>query len=671
MNVEQRNPMSPRITNYRADVDGLRAVAVGAVLLFHAFPGLFPGGYVGVDIFFVISGFLITGILLSEIEQDRFSVLRFYVRRARRLFPALFLVLFTVLVIGWMAMLPSEFQALGKHVFGGAVFVSNILLWREVSYFDVASELKPLLHLWSLGVEEQYYLMWPLFLLVLARSPRCFWLAAVSLGLLTFITNVILIDRSPSSAFYLPVTRLWELVAGGLLAFGLKQLAAKTTGNGQQGVQGRGTWARWLPHAISVAGMLLVFYSIMMLDQQTEFPGWAALVPTAGAILVIAAGPFAVMNWYLLSSSLAVWGGLISYPLYLWHWPILAFARIVLGKDLSAALASALIVLSVALAWMTYRVLEFPFRSQQYGVRASRDAMVLWVLILLLGVAGVAAWMTWLKPRSNESPAVQRLDEAQADFEHTRNQLIPGDRPERVLFIGDSHMQQYLPRIEKIARDRVAPMYTLQFKTEAGCAPLSGIERKSIRCLRFVDEAFAAARDASTKTILIAASWYGFSIRDDYYRADDPNRAPLNPFAAGNHWIFERWADELRQLKDAGKRIVLVASSPRGSLVAPARLIDRRNLRWEALEPANISREILYSLVEPVDTTIFVVAREIGAEIVEPFDWLCDAAVCATRDAAGRPIYSDESHLRASFVRDRLTMLDRFVYITDEQGPRH
>src|SRR5882757_11390046 len=204
---------------YRPDIDGLRAIAVGAVLGFHAFPGSFPGGFTGVDIFFVISGFLISGIILEELQAGTFTFGQFYARRIRRIFPALGLVLAATLLLGWLSLSPYDYEQLGGHVAAGAGFVSNLLLFHESGYFDTDSALKPLLHLWSLGVEEQYYLVWPLLLFVLRKHMhRIFWLIlGVAVG--SFVLNILLVHRQPSAAFYLPATRFWELMIGSIAAY--------------------------------------------------------------------------------------------------------------------------------------------------------------------------------------------------------------------------------------------------------------------------------------------------------------------------------------------------------------------------------------------------------------------------------------------------------------------
>src|SRR5262245_40012984 len=302
---------SPQLSHgYRPDVDGLRAVAVLAVLAYHAFPSLAPGGFAGVDVFFVISGYLITGIILDDLERGRFTYRNFYWRRIRRIFPALILVLVACLALGWLVLLPDEYAQLGKHVAAGAGVVSNIALWREAGYFDSAAELKPLLHLWSLGVEEQYYLAWPLLLLLFRRHMG--WMI-VALGAASFALNIWMVGTHPTAAFYLPFTRFWELLAGSYLAFAVRKENPS-------------------PY-FSMVGAGLIVLGFILLEPQKAFPGWWALLPVLGAALLIRAGPQGWVNRRVLAHPAMVFVGLISYPLYLWHWPLLTYARIVHGGE--------------------------------------------------------------------------------------------------------------------------------------------------------------------------------------------------------------------------------------------------------------------------------------------------------------------------------------------------
>jgi peptidoglycan/LPS O-acetylase OafA/YrhL len=311
---------------YRRDIDGMRAVAVVAVIAFHAFPSSLKGGFIGVDIFFVISGFLISSILFSGLERNKFSFAEFYIRRAKRIFPSLSLMLIGCLVFGWFALLADEYRLLGKHVFAGAGFVSNWLLLSEKGYFDKASETKPLLHLWSLGIEEQFYLLWP-FLLWVGRKIRLNLLVVIGAVLIaSFVINVLYIRSDPVSMFYTPQSRFWELLIGATLAY--------------LSLHHRGFFSsfnRVVQELLSGTGMALIVVGLVVLTSAHKFPGLWALLPTMGTALVIAAGPKAWLNRNILSNPVFVWIGLVSYPLYLWHWPLLCFPRIVYSSSTTLA----------------------------------------------------------------------------------------------------------------------------------------------------------------------------------------------------------------------------------------------------------------------------------------------------------------------------------------------
>ena len=275
------------------------------VLNFHAFPDAMPGGFIGVDVFFVISGFLITGIISRELELGRFSLIGFYNRRIRRIFPALIVVLGATLVLGWFWMLPQAFAQLGRDAFASAAFLANIALLLQSGYFDVESARKPLLHLWSLGIEEQFYLFWPLLLMLAARLRSGVFAVAAILGIGSFLLNVALIGSDPVATFYLPFTRAFELLAGAALSCGwIKIDKAGAADNWRASI-----------------GVALIVLAAVLLDSHRAFPGWWALLPVAGTALLLST-PAAWVNRVVLASKPFVWVGLISYPLYLWHWPL-------------------------------------------------------------------------------------------------------------------------------------------------------------------------------------------------------------------------------------------------------------------------------------------------------------------------------------------------------------
>lgn len=346
---------------YRPDIDGLRAVAVLAVVAFHAFPNWMKGGFIGVDIFFVISGYLISTIIFENLDKNTFSFSRFYARRIKRIFPALILILASCYAFGWFVLLADEFEQLGKHIAGGAAFISNFVLWNESGYFDKPADIKPLLHLWSLGIEEQFYIVWPL-LLWIAYKKR---LNLLSIGLLvaviSFCLNIYKVKNDIVGDFYSPGTRFWELMFGSILAWMMlynPNFSAQTIFSDRR--------ANNLISVISIFALLLLVYGFWYIDKSIDFPGKWALIPVLGAFLLIYAGPNAWANRIILSNKALVWFGLISFPLYLWHWPLLSFARILENGSPPPTIRIATVALSIALAWLTYKLIEHPIRFRKH-----------------------------------------------------------------------------------------------------------------------------------------------------------------------------------------------------------------------------------------------------------------------------------------------------------------
>lgn len=371
---------TPGLT-YRPDIDGLRAIAVLAVVGFHALPLHLTGGFVGVDIFFVISGYLISGIVIKSLAEERFSFAEFYVRRIKRIFPALLLVLAFCGALGRFAMLPDEYIQLGKHTAAAVGFVLNFVLWKESGYFDTESVFKPLLHLWSLSIEEQYYIVWPaLLLIVWKRGHHILALTAV-IAAVSFVVNVVLVRAFPVATFFMPFTRAWELMVGSWLA--CFEFSSKSTVTESQSAPPMKQWWR---EVASYSGIVLIAIAFVLLSPNKAFPGWWALLPTIGTFLIIWAGMDASFNRYVLGLRPLVFIGLISYPLYLWHWPLLSFAWLNSVGDPPRGWRLALVVTSFVLAWLTYALVERRIRSTQIV----RPAIVLLMIALLIGGAGYA-----------------------------------------------------------------------------------------------------------------------------------------------------------------------------------------------------------------------------------------------------------------------------------------
>ncbi len=425
--------------DYRPDIDGLRAIAILCVVIFHAFPSELSGGFVGVDVFFVISGYLISTILFRDLQRGQFSFAGFYARRIRRIFPAFILVLVAVYAAGWFVLLADEFKQLGLHIAASAGFVQNFVLLQEKGYFDVSSELKPLAHIWSLSVEEQFYLVFPAVVWGVWRTGLNVLAPIAVLAFVSFVANVNSADTNASLAFYMPHTRFWELFAGAALAHWQLFRAVPLSH-----VPKLAAFYSWLVHslpkperrhavladALAVIGMVLIFASALILDSSDPYPSYGALMPVIGSAMVIFAGPVAWVNRRILSNRFMVMIGLISYPLYLWHWPLLSLVNIVENGASAAAVRLGAVVLACALAWLTYYLLERPLRFGNKGRTK--------VLLMLLSMAafGGVGYATYLRDglgfRQFAAPVVYEGDVGHAEFYKYISQKFYPCTPQRI-----------------------------------------------------------------------------------------------------------------------------------------------------------------------------------------------------------------------------------------------
>jgi len=377
---------------YRPDIDGLRAIAVLFVVFYHGFPNKLPGGFVGVDIFFVISGFLISSILFASFKEHDFSFSEFYARRIQRIFPSLILVLVFCVIFGWFVLLFDEYKQIGLHVASGSSFISNFIFWHESGYFDGAAETKPLLHLWSLGIEEQFYIFWPVLLWAAWHKNIKFIYLTATTFFLSFFINLYLVQVDVIADFYSPASRAWELLAGGLLALYMERQLIRDTRTSD-----------FKSNAYSLLGFMLIVLSIIVIDKKFMFPGLWALFPVVGTVLIILASPDCYFNKFLLSNKILVWFGLISYPLYLWHWPLLSFARILSDQKPSYLLSLALILVSILFAWITYRYIERPIRFGRQ-TKQFRSAVFLVIVMIIIGSFGYLINYSSGKPFGRSEP---------------------------------------------------------------------------------------------------------------------------------------------------------------------------------------------------------------------------------------------------------------------------
>jgi peptidoglycan/LPS O-acetylase OafA/YrhL len=565
---------------YRRDIDGMRALAVTAVIVFHAFPKICPGGFTGVDVFFVLSGYLITGIILADLSRGEFSFSNFYARRIRRIFPALVVVLAACLAMGWFVLFPHEWRGLAKGVLAGAGFYSNFLVAGMHGYFDPAAQNQPLLHLWSLGVEEQFYIFWPVTLVLLWKRPRWMPGGLLLLAGISFALNVAYMRIDPVQSFYNPATRMWELLAGA-------SLAQFTLEHGEEK-------SRAAREALGAAGLALVAAGFWLIDETKAFPGWWALVPVIGTLMLVRAGPEAWFNRWALGSRPAVFVGLISYPLYLWHWPLLVFARMVNESDYrfdphrAGQVHAATALLIVVLPWLTYKLWEAPIRFSTKRTAAFR------VRLLLGSMAGIAVVallsLETLPPRLN-SPAARELAVVKADVTPSENWMlfpfrvreIPASGKKATLLVGDSYMAQYEPRIE--ADLRAEPRRaTAVFASSGQCPPLPGMNlaKSGFRCPAFYDYWTGLAMQPRFSTVAISAAWWVYDLDTTRAYGASPQNAIMPLTYRGGRPTPQDFGEAWRGLETtigtlvkAGKRVVLVGSSPTFETLNPEHGISR------------------------------------------------------------------------------------------------
>lgn len=632
--------VSTAVPSYRPDIDGLRTVAVGLVIGYHYFPNHIKAGFVGVDVFFVISGYLISSIIMKQMERGGWSYLHFYIRRINRIFPALVLVLAFNAVLGWYALVPNEFAVLGKHIAASAAFVANFAYWNEAGYFDLAADTKPLLHLWSLAIEEQFYIVWPIILIFALR----FWffpivgiLAIASLAYSSYAAM-----NSPTAAYYSLFSRFFELALGGMLAYAHRNGLHLTRGADQA----------------SFVGVALLIVGALLITKNTPFPGLYALLPTLGTAAFIVAGPKAYINSRLLALRPMVWIGLISYPLYLWHWTLLIWAKTLMMSDgLDFQIRIGLIGLSVTMSAITYLFMEKPIRDRNTG----RLAAILALIIAVIGAVGLLFWKGAVSNRLNDR-SLEPVVMAVHDWEYPAKGMVVettfydytfyrknGRTDDMVLFLGDSNMEQYAPRVVSLI-DKSGTGPGAIFATKGGCPFASpALAASRIGCEEKLTEIQKLVQSDEVRTIVIAQEWTLLSAM-----LADP-----------------RLADSFRNFLGSipnGKRKYVILSIPMGKGFGPADLLDGSRLLDLHYHPAAYQNAAAFrASISRLNGLIRKIAESQGATVIDPFETLCKGDDCRVTTPDRRPAYKDRSHLAASFVRAHAGYIDQTLAIDPEQ----
>jgi peptidoglycan/LPS O-acetylase OafA/YrhL len=636
------------MSQYRADIDGLRAVAILPVVLFHAGFRFAPGGFVGVDVFFVVSGYLITALIHGEMAAGRFSLLHFYERRVRRLFPALFAMLaFSTVVAAWL-LLPQDLRYFGGSLFATTLFASNVFFWLEAGYFDVAAERKPLLHTWSLAVEEQFYLLFPLFLLLLLRwLPRRLVLVTLGVTLVSLLASEFVLRHSDSAAFYLAPFRAWELGLGALLAL---------SGGSARPRSWPAETAAWL-------GTSLIFASVAWFSWRTAFPGLHALVPCAGAALVIWSGGGSSVG-RLLSARPVVFVGLVSYSLYLWHWPLLVFARHLAVRELSSLERTGVLLASVAIAIASWRYIERPFRGSAGLLRRRTLFGVAAAVMAVLCAMGLAAALRDGWPQRFD-PVARRFLAAGDDRnprQATCSMLTAGDlragracrlgaadgREPAFIVWGDSHADMLMPTFDRLAR---ASGRSGLYLGRIGCPPLLGVERHDLPfgCRDFNDAARALIEASPAARVVLVARWSHFT-REPTHGREERTRVVITDAestraeVAANDAVlvrgFERTLDFLRS-----REVFVVATVPEIGLPVPQALAQLhrfgRDLEIGPMLEQYRTRQRF------VEHALAEARQRHGFTLLEPAVPLCATGRCRVA-TDGAALYADEDHLSSA-----------------------
>lgn len=624
-------PSLSKSLQYRPDIDGLRAIAVLGVVFYHAGLG-FPGGYVGVDVFFVISGFLITSLLLRDLRNGTFSLLDFWERRARRILPALFVVVLAILGAGWFLLLPLNYEALGKQVIALIALSSNIQFWRESGYFDSAAEEKPLLHTWSLSVEEQFYLLFPLLLALLFKWRKSAWIVPVlAIGALaSFGLAVYGSYQAPEATFYLLPTRAWELAAGALLAYAapiasqrLRHLAA------------------WLGLAAIILPYFLYFPGI-------RFPGLTALPPVAGAALLIWSGLRSSETeritppGRLLASRPLVWIGLLSYSLYLWHWPFFAFQKYQNFRHDSWIIQLSLVLLSITLAAFSLYFIERPFRSRKI-IRSRNTVFGLSAVAIIVMLIPSLRLQKTHGAKRRMSPEIQRIAAGAID-KSFRNELKTKDVPDRLVHFGvpngdpkvfvwgDSHAMSILAAVDAVCRENGV---SGKAATHSSTVPVLDWFKMTKWGLNQESPAFNAAvfdyieknaRAKGLSHVILAGCWEGYII--------DPSDQDA---------FLKALSNTVKKLTDVGCKVILVREVPQFTFDPPKSLVLAMLRKSSAADLATTKSS--HQERTRNQQKVFKEIESLGVRFVDPVDSLADTSGVIRPFDAGGVFYWNFNHL--------------------------
>ena len=621
------------LQRFRTDIQGLRALAIIPVLLFHSYKDWMPGGFVGVDIFFVISGYLITRIILKEIGENRYSVLGFYQRRVVRLFPALFILLVATFLAGVVTFPPQQLAALGSSAVAALLFVANLFYLRTTDYFGQSAEYLPLIHTWSLAVEEQFYIAFPLLVYLLRKKPRVLLITTCVIAGISLLMCIYVLGISPKAAFYLPFTRAYELLIGALVAIGLSNWSA----------------SQRTRDVLSLIGILLLIYCFATFSEATRFPGLSAILPCLGAALIILAGQDGdSLGGRLISHPILLFFGNISYSLYLWHWPVLTFGRYWNLGPLSPWQALALLAFSVLCAWLSYRFVERPIinarvsAGRAFASAGAGSALVVSICMAFILSAGL--------PGRFGSPAIAAMKQAESSysprradchfhfgkpFEYSKSCVLGAPDTQPVVAVWSD---SYGAELSYVLGQKLATQgESVRELSASECSP--GLDEASAhesKCTRFNRLALAGlVSESSIRVVVIVAHYLAY---------------PVDPDA-----LAKRLERDVKILRAAGKQVVLVFPVPTPRFDLPVALAMANQFHLP-LDKVQERRTAFTEAANSIDSRLNAILSSSGARSIKPDELLCNQAKCPVLDTDGAPLYFDDRHLS---LRGIELLLDR------------
>jgi len=671
----QENRTSSHKSAYRYEIDGLRAFSVLSVVAFHAFPSWLTGGFIGVDVFFVISGFLITTHIFQNLDKGLFSFADFFSRRIRRIFPALILVMACSLGFGWFVLLADEYEQLSKHVASGATFITNFILVNESGYFDNAAETKPMLHLWSLAVEEQFYIVWPLVLWLAWKKQLNLLTVTIGVAALSFYLNVRFITTHPSETFFYPIGRFWEILSGSILAWLLLYKGEEL-----------GKFKLWLDkylvrivhtkdvvsdgstvsNLMSFSGLFLLVYGVIRIDENLAFPSEWALIPVLGAIFIIASGPKPWLNRVLLMNPTAVWFGLISYPLYLWHWPVLSYLQIIYGEFPPRNARIVAVILSVLLAFLTFRFVENPIR---FGGNKTLRSKVLFATISLMGFISIYIYKN--DGHTSYNTTLSYISEANGDWDYPnglvkkKGYLSTSKKKAKVLLLGDSHIQAFGPRVVKMYKEGL--LKEVAFVTRGGCAPLPNSfrsEKRVVDCATLFTRFEQVLKTNPIETIILGGSYPGYFNGNNasIYVEDNGDRIKISS-KQGRQKAITAFYDFVEKLSKKYKVIVLSHAATSKNF-APINILGTDDNRRSIPLGSNINNKPF-----PIDNNFEIEMKgwlePLNVQYVSQSEKICPKGICTPLTDDGKPKYKDDAHMRPFFVKEYVDMLDSYMLLSD------